>query len=166
MSLRKTISSKIIESELSSLFVNGISVIGNLIGRGVCRHVYECKENKDIVIKIEPYAKDFQNVKEWNVWQQFKNFNEVSDRLAPCIDISPCGVVLIQKKCDKVVTFPEYLPEFMTNDPTYQNFGLLEGRLVLIDYGQFEFKINTDVVKLDCYQQQKINEEIFYLNTL
>lgn len=150
---RSLISPEIVAKEFETMFKDGRYALGKLINKGVCRHVYECKSNSDIVIKIEPYAKDFQNVKEWAAWEQFKNNPLVADRLAPCIEISPCGVVLIQRKCEKVETFPDQLPAFMASDPSHQNFGLLDGKVVLLDYGQFEFIAYHDYVQPKYFTQ-------------
>lgn len=59
---------------------------------------------------------------------------------APCIDISPNGVFLLQKKTEPCSTskYPTVVPSFFT-DLKYQNFGLLNGKVVCFDYGTILF---------------------------
>lgn len=131
---------------------------GKRLGSGVCREVFECKFDAEVVIKIEKYASDFNNVMELQIWQQVKG-TEFEPYFAPCIDISPCGTVLLQKKCGlpEANDFPEQLPAFMNQDTKYQNFGLYEGRLVMTDYGNWRITDNmkTCPVEIDWWNDER-----------
>lgn len=110
---------------------------GDLIASGTTRHVFGCRLQTDLVVKVE-IIKDwrtFENVKEFNVWQFYSN-NEGLKWLAPCKAISPDGRILLQKRCDPLPTgfeLPEKLPYFL-NDLKPENFGIYQGRLVCLDY--------------------------------
>lgn len=114
------------------------AVCGNLLGEGIGRKVYECKIDKSLVVKLEESG--FQNVKEWEIWQEVKNYTgklrHIKDSFAPCEYISPCGIFLFQKKTEKATRnmYPEKMPSYLL-DRKYSNFGLYEGRLVCHDYG-------------------------------
>ena len=55
---------------------------------------------------------------------------------APCVDISPSGHFLIQKKCKPLIDIkclPKNIPGFFT-DVHWNNFGMLNGKFVCFDY--------------------------------
>lgn len=109
---------------------------GAIIGEGIHRKVFECKLRPDLVVKVE-YAEDyrfFANVMEMRFWN---DASEPMKRwLAPCEYLSPDGLLLLQKKVDAVPSsyeMPEQMPSFMM-DFKRNNFGILNGKLVCLDY--------------------------------
>lgn len=110
---------------------------GACLGRGVSRVVYEMRLHKKHVIKIEAPGGGFQNVAEWLSWDCAQYMGEASKWLAPCVAISPCGSVLIQKRTSHcpIDRLPGLLPAWMI-DTKAVNWGLHEGRPVLHDYGR------------------------------
>lgn len=114
--------------------------LGQQLGRGVYRQVYEHGQNKNLVLKINNPDVDvnFANAKEWEVWMAVKETN-LNGWFAPCTDISFGGLAMIQhktapmtleelkKECPKV-------PAFFT-DLKVGNWGRLLGKIVCHDYG-------------------------------
>lgn len=113
-------------------FIN--TICGKRLGGGAGRDVYACTLRDDLVIKIEDTSRSFQNIMEWRAWNDFQNVHPIKRWLAPCEMISPCGVVLLQKKTTPVTTLPPKVPDFFT-DCKPENIGMYEGRWVLHDYG-------------------------------
>lgn len=126
--------------------------LGNLIDNGLSRYVYECKLNKDYVIKVET-SNEFgvkQNIMEWGFWNFNIDNTGITKWLAPLVDISPCGTFLIQKRCEPLpddYALPEYVPKFLT-DLRRDNFGLLNGNFVCLDYGIPKPVIDTKLTKV------------------
>lgn len=114
--------------------------IGKQLGYGMSRHVYEMEHSPSYVIKWEAEGKDFQNALEWRVWQAVKDFPKYARWFAPCLDISPNGVWLIQEKVKLIPKnkYPKKLPDYL-GDTKYMNFGLLAGKVVACDYGTPSF---------------------------
>lgn len=135
-------------SEIERLYFNANVITGDLfrlvcgekLGRGVSREVYRCALDPTIVFKIEADAGSFQNIIEWETWDTVRFTagmkNDYAKYFAPCIAISPCGTVLVQKYARPVdyTELPEDVPKFFT-DLKKENFGLLDGKFVCIDYG-------------------------------
>lgn len=119
-------------------------ITGDIIGAGEFRIVFECELRDDLVLKFEPHAKSFQNVAEWDFWNDNKDRKSVARWLAPCEFISSCGIVLAQKKTTKPERrdYPKTVPEFLT-DLKRRNFGLLDGKLVAHDYGLYNVDTPT-----------------------
>ncbi len=118
------------------------TMVGKWLGGGIGRGVYVLGTDPSLAVKIETRSHSFQNISEWEVWNDLKNMNNDSAHkwFAPCHYISPCGAVLIQsrtKPLDKS-RFPDKMPSFFT-DLKYQNFGMLNGRIVAHDYGYNRF---------------------------
>jgi len=107
-------------------------ILGPYLGEGAGREVYEYAMNAKIVIKIEVYSRSFQNVSEWETWQGAEG--KMEDWLAPCLQISPCGLYMIQERTTPALTYPEKVPYFL-GDTKIQNFGMFDGRFVCHDYG-------------------------------
>lgn len=105
-----------------------------LIGRGSARKVYACRVDPTLVVKIEKGGRSFQNVSEWEIWDY--GYDEFSKWLAPCVQISSCGGILLQKRAEPLrdSDLPERIPAFLT-DIKKENFGMLNGRVVCVDYG-------------------------------
>lgn len=108
---------------------------GEKLGSGIARCVYECNLDETLVIKVEMRSQNFQNVLEWENWRCWGEVKDIGIWLAPCVDISPCGTVLLQKRTKPVeqAELPEMLPRFLT-DTKVGNFGKYDGRIVCHDY--------------------------------
>lgn len=115
---------------------------GKQLGEGSSRAVYEHKSDRSLVFKFQAPNDGFQNVIEWETWQRVK-YTELAEWFAPCISISPCGTVLVQKRTRPASVHPDKVPAFFT-DLKLQNFGMLlhdpdneeaGGRFVCHDYG-------------------------------
>ena len=122
------------ERPISARELAGLT-LGKKIGEGASRDVYECSLNDKVVIKYEVRGKMFQNVMEWNIWQEVKD-TKYASWFAQCLDISPCGLFLVMEKIsipDKKM-YPKKVPEFFT-DLKYNNFGMVVKQLVAVDYG-------------------------------
>lgn len=104
------------------------------IGSGVARTVYESPLLPGIVIKCELPAQSFQNITEWETWQEVKH-TKWAKWFAPCIEISACGSVLLMKKTEKPSKYPDRMPVFMT-DLKRANYGLIGRQIVAHDYGK------------------------------
>ena len=110
-------------------------IVGPQIGAGIGRRVHECNMNDDWVLKFETSSGSFQNIMEWETWQEVEDC-EYAEHFAPCEYISPNGVILIQRRTRPVVKemLPKRMPAFFC-DFKPDNFGLLDGKLVCHDYG-------------------------------
>jgi hypothetical protein len=108
---------------------------GKRMGNGISRTVYECDTNPDWVIKVEDNGGRFQNIVEWETWQYIKEFDEAK-WLAPCLHISPCGMVLIMKRTIPPTPkqYPKRMPAFLA-DFKRTNYGMIKNRIVCHDYG-------------------------------
>ena len=117
-------------------------IAGRILGAGQFRIVYEHEHRDDLVLKFEPNSRSFQNIAEWDFWNDNKNNKRIARWLAPCEFISSCGIILAMKKTIKpqLADYPNMVPEFLA-DLKRNNFGLYEGRLVAHDYGLYN--VNT-----------------------
>lgn len=110
-------------------------IAGKKIGNGVARQVFLHRQMPDHVIKIEVASQSFQNTMEWEVWNAVQ-FTDLSKWFAPCVDISPCGIVLIQKRAEGIPAhlLPKKVPSFMV-DLKQENWGVIKKKPVCFDYG-------------------------------
>ena len=110
--------------------------VGNKIGYGISRLVYECKLNPDWVWKFETATNTFQNVMEWEIWMAVKDKPDVAKWLAPCQYISDNGVVLLQSRTRGISEdeVPKMVPSWIC-DSEPKNWGMLKGQPVIHDYG-------------------------------
>lgn len=106
---------------------------GDRIGQGIAREVYEFKPDPRYVIKFELGVKDFQNICEWELWREAPK--GASRWLAPCIDISDHGMVLLQQRVMHLPSPPRMIPRWL-EDAHADNWGTLDGRPVVVDYGR------------------------------
>lgn len=144
------------EADVNSYFNNTISgdvlamLTGEFINSGIARTVYHCRLRPDLVVKIETPGQSFQNVMEWETWRAWEHNKNVKRWLAPCVDISPCGTVLLQMKTTPIPPerFPAKMPAFLT-DMKRANYGLLKGRVVCHDYGMSVANLETRLRKAD-----------------
>jgi hypothetical protein len=127
---------------------------GKRLGSGYARTVYEHALDPTLVIKIETTAKSFQNVQEYDTWQEVKD-TRFSKWFAPCMSISSCGIILIQKKAEDLhsINLPKMVPEFLT-DLHIENWGIYKGKPVCRDYGLTRLKtigMSKKLKKADWY---------------
>ena len=113
-------------------------MLGERLGTGQYRVVYQANWDPDLVVKIEHYASErvFSNVCEWTIWNELKAFGKPRKWLAPCHFISQDGNFLVQRKVEpltKPEQMPKKIPAFL-QDCHLGNFGLYEGRVVCHDY--------------------------------
>ena len=121
------------------------------IGSGAYRDVYSIIGNDKYVIKIERNMSNgqFANVCEWRNYIDSKDWEFLSNRLAPCIAINETGQVLIQQKTTKGKRkdYPKYIPFFFT-DLKLSNFGFINNRFVCHDYSTFlTYEIEAEKMK-------------------
>lgn len=110
-------------------------VLGEELGQGMGRVVFDCGINPRYVVKIENGIGSHQNVMEWELWESLKE-TSYARWLAPCERISIDGGFLLQRKTEPLPEKmrPKRLPAWLC-DLKPENFGLLEGRVVCHDYG-------------------------------
>jgi hypothetical protein len=110
---------------------------GDLLGRGVHRKVFACKLLPALVVKVEyDELRYFANFREQAFWDEHQDYPRVAEWLAPCEFLSPDGRVLLQRRVDPLpagYAMPEQLPHFLP-DHKRENYGLLDGRFVCVDY--------------------------------
>lgn len=93
------------------------------IGSGMGRVVWVNSADVMTVIKFEHQG--FQNVMEWHAWLAVKDTDHAK-WFAPCLNISPCGMVLIQRRTTPAANCPEMIPAYLT-DTKLSNYGILMG---------------------------------------
>lgn len=110
---------------------------GKKIGEGIHRDVFECRIRPDLVVKVETATdyRSFANVREELFYSENQYFKKIADWLAPIEFLSPDGRILLMKRCEPVKEsdLPAKLPTWIT-DIKPENFGRLDGRIVLVDY--------------------------------
>ncbi len=116
-------------------------MVGDMLGSGVDRTVFEYLPDKTCVVKFATRRGSFQNIHEWDLWQQHFNPKptNVCKFLAPCVSISHSGNVLIQKRTKPVpfiYELPKSIPVVLDSDLKRENWGMLKGRMVCHDYGR------------------------------
>lgn len=121
---------------------------GEKLGEGIHRQVFACKLRPELVVKIEQQEmRYFANVIENKFWGDHQNVKEIARWLAPCEFLSPDGRLSLMRRTDPVPSnfkLPDKLPGFLT-DLKRSNFGLLDGRLVCVDYA---FTISNPSMRL------------------
>ncbi len=127
---------------------------GKFIGEGIHRKVFECKIRPDLVVKVETDdLRNFANVFEMQFWDAYQHSKLISKWLAPCEYLSPDGMILLQKKCSQVpfdYPMPKNMPEFMT-DFKRANFGIMDGKLVCVDYAITRSDPSVKMTKADWF---------------
>ena len=114
-------------------------ICGKKIGAGIGREVYILKTDPTKVIKIETGQHSFQNIMEWEMWRDIQ-FSKHKNSFAACIDISPCGIIMIQERTERPLKkdYPKKVPHFF-NDLKYSNYGVVvrkgKKHFVCHDYG-------------------------------
>lgn len=124
---------------------------GEKIGSGVYRQVYQCKLNRNYVVKIQP-APAFENQLEYRIWKEIGHIDDYAKYFAEVIWMNNTGTVLIMKKI-KVIghktpirRLPKRIPHFFY-DVHRGNYGQVRGHLVCCDYG------TTSITS--CWQKRK-----------
>ncbi len=109
---------------------------GERLGKGIGREVFECRLDPSLVVKIEDHAGSFQNIVEWETWHEVRE-TEFAKWFAPCVQISSCGIILLQKRTTpkKARFYPKEMPAFL-GDYKHTNYGWYKGHLCAHDYGR------------------------------
>lgn len=123
------------------------TVLGEKLGAGVSREVFTSPIDPSVVFKVEAYSQvdkgwGFQNVEEYLTWKDLEGHEEYARWLAPCKAISSSGIILVQHRVSPIpkdFPLPDEMPDFLT-DFKRANYGLLDGRLVCLDYGLNRFR--------------------------
>lgn len=112
-------------------------MLGPYLGGGVARKVYVFAPDPTKVVKLEMTQRQFQNVSEWQLWDetQWGVHQELRRWLAPCFFISHSGSVLIQGRTYPLHQMPAEVPTIFT-DLKPCNWGAYEGHPVAHDYGR------------------------------
>jgi len=127
---------------------------GERLGSGIHREVFECRLQPIYVVKVEIHElrdRSFANVLEYEFWRLNQHHTQVANWLAPCVELSPDGRILVQYRVDPLpldYKLPERIPSFL-NDIKRKNFGLFEGRLVTHDYASHIEFVNMRLRKTD-----------------
>lgn len=128
------------------------------IGGGTFRDVFECRMDRSLVVKVETATqwRCFSNVKEMQFWQDNQHYKAVADWLAPCVYLSPDGRIMCQRRVTPLTEqqkkeLPEKIPSFLT-DLKYGNFGMLDGRLVCVDYASVISNPSVKLRKADWWE--------------
>lgn len=111
---------------------------GEKLGSGIHRDVFECRIDPKLVVKVETDGpwRYFANPLEMKFWNDHQHYAKVAQWLAPCVWLSPNGLILLQRRADPVRSsdeLPSHLPSFLT-DVKRDNFGYIDGKLVCLDY--------------------------------
>ena len=83
-------------------------IVGNKIGSGEYRNVYQLNSNSNYVLKEEynTFRGLFCNVQEWTMWRDSLD-TPYRQFLAPCLDISPSGRFLVMEKTTPIGELPD-----------------------------------------------------------
>ena len=122
----------------SATFQDAFNLLcGKKLGSGIHRDVFECRLRPDLVVKveIEEPLRYFANVMEHNFYMNYCNDKNIVKWLAPIRFVSPDQRILLQDKVERISDdqLPKKLPAFLT-DIKRENFGILNGRVVCVDY--------------------------------
>lgn len=132
-----------IHTELKNL------VLGKKLGTGAYRKVYAHRQDKSLVVKVEEGGRMFSNVVEWETWQ-YVQYTALAKWFAPCVDISPCGSILLMKRVEpaRMSEMPKQVPAIFT-DLKIENWGVLDGKVVCCDYGNLLLNIKGNLKKAE-----------------
>ena len=107
-------------------------IVGRTINVGTYRHVYEYRPDTTKVIKVEKGGYKFDNIQEWEVWNQAQE-TYLGKWLARCFTVSMNGLVLIQERTFPIheSKLPSIIPDVLC-DCKRENWGLVKrgGKLV------------------------------------
>jgi hypothetical protein len=110
-------------------------ILPETIGDGISRQVYTLRTDETKVVKFE-VGSYFQNINEYELWNDIKEATVISKWFAPVHFISGFGSVLIMERTEVIPLkyYPKELPAFLS-DLKKENFGFYKGRIVCHDYG-------------------------------
>lgn len=110
-------------------------LFGRRLARGTFRDVYEHATDPTCVVKVEARKTEFCNQAEWAIWTESQG-HEWRLWLAPCVSISAFGTALVQRRTTPLPPDkrPALVPNFLA-DLKLENWGMLDGRPVVHDYG-------------------------------
>lgn len=118
-------------------------LVGDILGEGAFRRVYEVRHDPSLVLKID-YDGSLSNAKEWMTWCALDGTPDAK-WFAPCVAIDEFTGAMLQKRCRLLSdteweaherrTLPKYLQDYSkrTNWGWYQE-GDEPGRVVMVDY--------------------------------
>jgi len=148
---------------------------GKLLGEGIHRKIFECRLRDDLVVKVEAETdwRYFANVLEMRFWNDHEHYKKVADWLAPCEYLSPDGRILLQRRASPIIersVLPEQVPAFLS-DLKPENFGMLDGRLVCLDYAlTISNPLNTieesGLAMSNVYRENGYNDREDYLSCM
>lgn len=138
-------------SSLKAVYYDAFNLLcGEKLGSGIHRDVFECKIRPDLVVKVEKGDyRYFANVLEMRFWCDNQYAKDIAKWLAPCEFLSPDGRLLLQKRAQPIISgsqLPKQIPAFLT-DLKKENFGLLDGRVVCVDYALNNVTVSTRMRK-------------------
>jgi hypothetical protein len=119
-----------------------------LIGKGKRRNVYEHPKNPKLVVKVlkRLHKHVDANKLEWEIWNKIKETKH-AEHFCPCVDLTQDGHLIMQR-CEKAKeTDTEgiwVLGFFIWDSNKPFNKGLLNDKLVIIDYGD---RTNVEFLK-------------------
>lgn len=129
-------------------------VLGDKLGEGKYREVYECRLRPDKwVVKREKLPGEFMNVDEWKVWQNIQG-TKLEKWVAPVDWISEDGFWLIQQRAEPITEdrLPKKVPAFF-EDLHKHNWGWLDGRPVCFDYSIYHSFLEYKLVKANWHEK-------------
>lgn len=111
-------------------------LFGKALGVGIHRKVGVFLPDPSLVIKCAIECPNI-NVLEEEIWLMVKD-TSIAKWFAPCVQISPCGMFLLQKRAETKPKseYPAQVPSFF-GDMKYSNYGFIDGQLVCVDYAGF-----------------------------
>lgn len=102
------------------------------------------------------------NLNEFDVWCYVMNRPHLARWFAPVRYMSDCCKFIIMDKCEKLDEddMPDFIPDFLL-DVHHNNLGMLDGRVVCLDYGQVNWSRlrSSDKPHLVSYKK-KYKEEV------
>lgn len=109
--------------------------LGNYIAAGATREVYFHPLNPEFVIKVTRSSSRIYNFNEEYIWKVYRN-TEIGKWLCPVHAVYEAGKYLIMPYVEMAKEVPADFPysQFF-NDIKLTNWGIYQGRTVLIDYG-------------------------------
>ncbi|MHB1699405.1 MAG: protein kinase family protein [Acidobacteriaceae bacterium] len=118
---------------------------GSQIGSGTSRHVYEVKDDDQLVIKelksVGNHGEDNSNKREFDIWNQIKE-SGIGNLFGTCKEISKTGrYLLMERLCDLDETDKIKIPDLpcWLKDRKPENLGKNpSGEIKVRDYGQVE----------------------------
>lgn len=115
------------------------NIFGEEIGRGKTRVVYAHSKNPDWVVK---QSVGHANQIEWKLWLTVKD-TPFAKFFCPCVELTTEGHLImvrckpVQEDFKKIPTILGIKPPKDSKNP--ENYGFLDDRLVIVDYGHSAF---------------------------